>query len=207
MIDGITCWNVGPRPTWRWMRSLGRLRRDHPSEVTGLFEATRGCLAVRARYGARNRVIRRRSDVVAVVSRSLPKPRVEVIRHDVEWVGPKLGLPKRGRRHLLLDFDGDGVLLLHRVTGGPGGPNRAAWYAEADLIAEVCRRPGLRTLRVLGDQNARAVEVAGFWKELGMRQIRTGCKVDHGAQRGVATWGVRLDPYGSDHPAVRYEGA
>lgn len=204
----LNAWNVGPRSALRIARSLRFLLRQHPADVTALLEAGRATPLVRLRFGRRHRVIRRRSDVTALVPRSLPKPSVSVLRHDVAWIGPKAGISHRGRRHLVLDWPELRVVIVHGVPGGPSGGiatrgfNRPAWAADQALIATAVSddKPTI----VIGDQNATADELAPTWAALEMRQVTTGAKVDHGASRGVGVTGRRLGRFGSDHPATRY---
>lgn len=204
----LNAWNVGARSALRVARSLRFLLRQHPADVTGLLEAGRATPLLRLRFGRRHRVIRRRSDVTALVPRSLPRPSVSVLRHDVAWTGPKAGIRHRGRRHLVLDWPQLRVVIVHGVPGGPTGGiatrgfNRPAWAADRALIETAVR--GDKPTIVIGDQNATTDELAPTWTALGMRQVATGAKVDHGAARGVNVTGRRLGRFGSDHPATRY---
>lgn len=140
------------------------------------------------------------SDVVLLTRKSAPRPHLEVIAHDYAWTGPHMGKAKEGRGHLLVDA---WQLFVHRISGGPHGPNRAAYANESALIRETLH--GLDPALCMGDQNATVDELADWWKAQGMRPIRTTLKVDHGAQRSCETdGGWRLArQYGSDHyPAV-----
>lgn len=140
------------------------------------------------------------SDVVLLTRKRDPAPTLQVIAHDYAWTGPHMGIEKTGRGHLFVD---GWQLFVHRISGGPHGPNAAAYRRESALIRRTLR--GLPKRLCMGDQNATVKELAAFWRALGMRLIRTGLKVDHGAEDGVDTdGGWRLAKrFGSDHyPAV-----
>ncbi len=98
----------------------------------------------------------------------------------------------------------DGWLLIpHRITGGPSGPNKGTYGLESALIRSTLH--GLAVALCVGDQNATATELAPWWLAQGMTPIRTGAKVDHGAERGLHVTGRRLlKAYGSDHAPVLY---
>ncbi len=142
------------------------------------------------------------SDVVLVTRRRAPVPHLEVIAHDYAWTGPHMGKPKTGRGHLLVD---GWQFFVHRISGGPSGGrrglNKAAWGNESALIRETLH--GLDVALCMGDQNAEAGELDEWWKAQGMRPIRTGRKVDHGAERGCDAEDWSLDRrFGSDHYPV-----
>lgn len=181
---------------------VGRLIRHERPHVVALFEATGYVDLLRARFGARWRVVCDRSDVVLLVRRNLGPFDVQVVGHDQVWTGPKVGITHRGRRHLLVRLGQHTILFVHRVPGGPsggrGGLNRRAYGVEAELIAYALADAGACVC--VGDQNATVDELVDGWRGLGMRPIRTGAKVDHGAERGYKARGRRLDrKYGSDH--------
>jgi len=203
----VIAWNVGPRK--RLVGSVREIIADRDPEVLALFEATRFTLRLRLRFARRYRVIRRRSDVVVLVKRTLPKPKVVVLWHNAAWVGPKAGIQHRGRKHLDLTIGEDRLRLVHRVPGGPSGgiltrgANRLAWVVEEHLL----RRAWWEGPRVacIGDQNAHIGEMVDYVTELGAELIITGGKVDWGYQRGhKRARGFLLGHYGSDHRAVAY---
>jgi hypothetical protein len=135
------------------------------------------------------------SDVVLLTRKRDPAPTLEVIAHDYAWTGPHTGKPHAGRGHLFVD---GWQLFVHRVSGGPRGPNRVAYAKESALIRKTLS--GLKRALCLGDQNAKAGELARWWRAQGMRPIRTGRKVDHGGERGCDVEDWSLDrKYGSDH--------
>ncbi len=154
-------------------------------------------------------VVAERPDVVVLVSRKLPKPKVTVLRHTAGWVGPHAGIKHQGRKHLDLTIGGDRLRLVHRVPGGPSGgiqtrgANKPAWIIEDHLL----RRGWWEGPRVacIGDQNSEVGEQVDFVTELGAELIITGAKVDWGYQRGYTkARGFLLGQYGSDHRAVAY---
>lgn len=203
----VIAWNVGPRR--RLVGSVREIIADRDPEVLALFEATRFTLALRLRFSRRYRVIRRGSDVVALVKRTLPKPKVAVLQHTAAWVGPKAGIKHRGRKHLDLTIGDDRLRLVHRVPGGPSGgvltrgANQPAWEIEDHLL----RRDWWHGPRAacLGDQNGTVGEMADYVTELGAELIVTGGKVDWGYQRGYSrARGFLLGHYGSDHRAIAY---
>lgn len=207
VLDVVT-WNVkvGRYPV-AVARSVRRLIRRERPDVLALFEAAGYVDLLRVTFGRRWRVIRLHSDVVLMVRRDLGDVDVEVLGHDQPWTGPKAGVVHHGRRHLLLRVGGHAILFVHRVSGGPSGgartDNERAWGVEAELIGYVLADLG--ACACLGDQNATVDELDEAWWALGMRPIRTGAKVDHGAERGYDAHGHRLDRmYDSDHYPVKY---
>lgn len=203
----VIAWNVGPRK--HLVGQLTRLIVDRDPEVLALFEATRFTPLIRLCFGRRFRVIRRGSDVVVLVSRKLPKPKVAVLQHTAGWIGPHAGIKHRGRKHLDVTIGDDRLRLVHRVPGGPSGgiqtrgANRPAWEIEDHLL----RRDWWQGPRIacIGDQNSTVGEMVDFITELGAELIVTGGKVDWGYQRGYAgTRAKLLGHYGSDHRAVAY---
>lgn len=199
----VLAWNVGPRAAWKIVRSLRALMADNPAKITALFEASKPHLvaAIRLRFPHR-RVICHRSDVVAIVRRGAPRPRVEVISHDVSWRGPHLGRAKKGRRWLLLVWDDVAVLLVHRVT--PIG-NEAAWDAETDLIHKVVSRVDLPDeLAIIGDHNGTRDRLRDDYADMGLTLLPVAAKVDQCAVRDLAGGGTRLGNHGSDHVALMW---
>lgn len=197
----VLAWNVGPRSRWRILRSLRGIEPAKTAKVVALFEASHPLLVtlLRARYPHR-RVICHRSDVVAIIRRGAPRPRVEVVGHDVQWRGPHMGRAHRGRRWLLLVWDDEAVLLIHRVT--PRG-NGIAWEADHDVIRTIARRVDLPDrLAVIGDHNKRDHELRDDYDELGLTLLPVNAKVDHCAVRGFEGEGKRLGQHGSDHVAI-----
>lgn len=202
----VVTFNVGPRK--RLVGSVLEIIADRDPEVLALFEATRFTLALRLRFARHYRVIRRRSDVVVLVKRTLPKPKVTVLKHDAPWIGPKAGIKHKGRKHLDLTIGDERLRLVHRVPGGPSGgiqtrgANRPAWVVEDHLL----RRDWWEGPRVacLGDQNGTVGEMVDYATELGAELIIAG-KVDWGYQRGYSRARAKLlGHYGSDHRAVAY---
>jgi len=197
----IVAWNVGPRSRWKILRSFRDIEPANKAKVVALFEASHPLLValLRARYPHR-RVICHRSDVVAIVKRGTPRPRVEVVGHDVAWTGPHLGRAKQGRRWLLLVWDDEAFLLVHRVT--PAG-NGQAWEAEREVIRSIVRRVDLPDrLAIIGDHNKRDHELRDEYDELGLTLLPVNAKVDQCAVRGLLGEGKRLGNHGSDHVAI-----
>ncbi len=197
----VLSWNVGPRSWRKILRSLRGIEPAKTAKVVALFEASNRLLvaALRIRYPHR-RVICRRTDVVALVKRNAPRPRVEVVGHDADWTGPHMKRAKHGRRWLLLVWEDEAILLVHRVT--PAG-NGIAWEADRDVIAAVARRTDLpRRLAVIGDHNKRAHELRDEYDELGLTLLPVNAKVDQCAVRGFNGGGTRLGQHGSDHVAI-----
>ncbi|MEO5664884.1 MAG: hypothetical protein ABIR39_16565 [Nocardioides sp.] len=202
----VVAWNVGPRFWRKIIRSLGGIKPMRTAKITALFEASNPLLVagLRARYPHR-RVICHRSDVVAILRRGVRRPRVEVISHDVPWTGPHLGRPKRGRRWLLLVWDDEAILLIHRVTR-PG--NEKAWDAETKLIARVVARVDLPDkLAVIGDHNREAKQLEDEYADMGLRLLPVNAKVDQAAVRDMDGEGVRLGNHDSDHVALLWDVA
>lgn len=198
---------VGRRPAlvvlalWAWVR----LRRP---DVIVLLEATRYAPAIREAFGKDWCTYRRGSDVVVMVRRDLPDPKVTEIGHDVAWRGPHAGIAHKGRRWLQLDWPGLRLVAVHRVPGGPSGgiqtkgANRPAWEAEDFLLATAISTPS--PVLIVGDQNAEVSEMRDFMARHGLRPIITGALVDWAMRRKVRGSGKRLGRRGSDHPAVLY---
>lgn len=202
----ILAWNVGPRSPRAILGSFRALDREHPAKIIALFEASRRALVALlvARYPHR-RVICHRTDVVAIIPRGRPRPRVEVIGHDYPWRGPHMGRVKRGRRWLLLVWDDEAFLFVHRVSGGPSGPNAAAWRVESRIIRDVCTRWDMpQRLAIVGDHNATAHELHDEYADLGLTLLPVVAKVDACAARGFHGGGTRLGNHGSDHVAIMW---
>lgn len=201
MITRVGAWNVGPRAHWKIVRSFRQLRGQHCAKVWALFEASHPLLVtmLRIRFPHR-RVICHRTDVVVFMRRGAPRPRVEVVGHGMPWVGPHLGRPKTGRSWLLLVWDDEAMLFVHRVT--PRG-NDEAWEADRKVIAAVAGRVDLPDrLAVIGDHNKRAAELAAEYDNLGLTLLPAKAKVDQCAVRGFTGKGTRLGDHGSDHVAL-----
>lgn len=196
---GVVAWNVGPRPVREILRDLRTLIGQNPAKIVGLFEATRLVPYLRVRYPHR-RVICHHSDVVAILRRGARRPRVEVISHDVAWRGPHMGRAKVGRKWLLLVWDDEAILLVHRVT--PIG-NEAAWDAETDLIHAIVKRVDLPDqLAIIGDHNGTRDRLEDDYADMGLRLLPVNAKVDQCAVRGFKGDGKRLGNHGSDHVAI-----
>ena len=214
----LIAYNVGPRPAWRIVRSLRKIRRDERPDAFALFEAHRALPAIRRRFGEKWH-IHATADVVLMIRRDCQQPTVTPARHGIDWWGPKEGIEHHGRAHLVATWD-DTLrwVLMHGVPGGPSGGvgpylrrdgrthgmNRDAW--QADLVAvypHVRHFPG--PVLLAGDLNAEAHELANRFDALKVDRIPTHAHVDHAAQRGLRVRATRLDNYGSDHPAIRYK--
>lgn len=216
----LIAWNVGPRPAWKIVRSLRRLRKDERPDAIALFEARRALPAIRRRFGKRWHIYVT-ADVILLVRKGLAQPDVRPAGHSVEWWGPKEGLEHEGRDHMVASW-GDVLrwVLMHGVPGGPLGGvgphlsrpgqtfglNRPAWNADERAIRTAVRDfPG--GVLLAGDLNAETHELAERFALLGVRNIGTNAHVDHAAQRSLKVTATRLGNYGSDHPAIRYEPA
>lgn len=187
--------NRSPR---RVVRTTRRMIANTRADVVALLEAGAYTQALRERLDGWR--VQRVGDVLLLTRRTDPKPTVEAIAHDFAWVGPKAGIRKTGREHMLVD---GWLLIVHRITGGPSGPNEDAYADESDLIRSTLT--GLEVALCVGDQNAKASELAAWWRSHGLSPVRTGAKVDHGAARGLRVTGRRLLRfYGSDHTPVLY---
>jgi endonuclease/exonuclease/phosphatase (EEP) superfamily protein YafD len=152
------------------------------------------------RDGLPNWRVQRVGDVLLLTRITAQRPDVVAVAHDLAWVGPKAGIRKFGRSHMLVN---DTVLIVHRITGGPSGPNEYAFSAESDLIRATLT--GYEVALCVGDQNATASELAAWWRSHGMTPVRTGAKVDHGGERGLTITARKLRRYyGSDHTPVIY---
>lgn len=188
---------VGRNPR-RVVRATRRLLANTNADALALLEA--GAYTQALREGLPNWRVQRVGDVLLLTRITYPCPRVEAVSHDFAWVGPKAGIRKTGREHMLIN---DTVLIVHRITGGPSGPNADAYADESDLIRATLT--GLETALCVGDQNAKAAELAAWWRSHGMQPVRTGAKVDHGAERGLTVTGRKLfRRYGSDHSPALY---
>lgn len=188
---------VGRNPR-RVVRATRRLLRNTDAHVLALLEA--GAYTDALREGLPNWRVQRVGDVLLLTRITARKPDVEPVSHDLAWVGPKAGIHKSGREHMFVD---DWLLIPHRITGGPSGPNEDAYADESDLIRATLT--GLERALCVGDQNAKISELAAWWRAQGMTPVRTGAKVDHGAARGLRVTGRKLwRRYGSDHSPVLY---
>ena len=197
----ILAYNVGPRPPRKIDRSHRGIKAMRTAKVSALFEASNPVLVglLRARYLHR-RVVCHRSDVVAILRRGAPRPRVEVVGHDEAWTGPHMGRAKKGRRWLLLVWVDEALLLAHRVT--PIG-NERAWEADRKVIADVAARWDLPDrLAVIGDHNKTADELHDEYADLGLTLLPVNAKVDQCAVRDFRGGGSRLGDHGSDHVAL-----
>lgn len=216
----LICLNVGPRPAWKIVRSLRRLRRDERPDAIALFEARRALPKIRRKFGQRWDIYVT-ADVVLLVRKDCEQPTVTTAGHSVEWWGPKEGLEHDGREHMVCTWDERlRWVLMHGVPGGPSGGvgphlsrpdsdfgwNRDAWNADERAIRTAVRDfPG--GVLLAGDLNAEAHELAERFALLGVRNIGTNAHVDHAAQRRLKVTATRLGNYGSDHPAIRLEPA
>ncbi len=204
----VTAWNVGPRSNASIVRDLGTIKAAKDDKITALFEASDRELVKQLRDAhPDDRVLWGRSDVVALIPRGTPRPRVEVVGHGVAWTGPHMGKVHHGRRWLLLVWDDEAVLLVHRVPGGPsggqGGGNRKAWVADLAVIGKVARRTDLPDkLAVIGDHNGTASELRDEYADLGLSLLPVNAHVDQAAVRGFRGGGSRLGNHGSDHVAL-----
>lgn len=197
----VVAWNVGPRAAWKILRSFRGIDPADDAKVSALFEASRLVALLRARYPHR-RVICHHTDVVAILRRGARRPRVEVVSHAVPWIGPHQGRPKRGRRWLLLVWDDEAILLLHRVT--PIG-NELAWMADLAVIRDVCNRLDLPDkLAIIGDHNGTRDRLEDEYADLGLTLLPVNAKVDQCAVRGYLGGGTRLGNHGSDHVAIEW---
>lgn len=188
---------VGRNPR-RVVRATRRLLRNTGADSLAMLEA--GAYEDALREGLPNWRVQRVGDVLLLTRITSPRPDVEAITHDFAWVGPKAGIRKVGREHMLVNGH---TLIVHRITGGPHGPNKGAFDAESALIRETL--DGLDHALCVGDQNATASELAAWWRSQGMTPVRTTAKVDHGAQRGLKVTARKLRRrYGSDHSPVLY---
>lgn len=206
----ILSWNVKVgRPAPVVIAALWWFIKRRRPHVIVLLEATRLTPDLREAFGKGWRVYRHRSDVVVMVRRDLPRPDVSVLAHTVDWRGPHEGIAHRGRKWLQLDWPGLRLVALHRVPGGPSGgvsrelsgANQPAWFEENRLIASALTDDAAPTL-IVGDQNARPIEVCPFMARHDLHPIVTGAKVDWAMGRKVTGRGKRLGRRGSDHPAV-----
>lgn len=188
---------VGRSPR-RVVRATRRLLANTHAHTLALLEA--GAYTQALRVGLPDWRVQRVGDVLLLTRKDAKRPDVQAVSHDLAWVGPKAGIRKIGREHMLVD---DWLLIVHRITGGPSGPNADAHAAESDLIRATLT--GLEVALCVGDQNAKASELAAWWRSMGMQPVRTGAKVDHGAERGLTVTGRKLwRRYGSDHSPVLY---
>lgn len=189
---------VGRNPR-RVVRATRRLLANTNAHTLALLEA--GAYVDALREGLPEWRTQRVGDVLLLTRRADPKPDVEAVSHDLAWVGPKAGIRKVGRTHMLVN---GWLLIVHRITGGPDGPNADAYAAESALIAETL--VGLEVAMCVGDQNAKIAELAAWWRSIGMMPVRTTAKVGHGAARGLRVAGRRLRRYfGSDHTPEVYD--
>lgn len=197
----LVVWNAKVGRNHRGVvRATRRLLRNTEADALALLEATAYVGALRD--GLPNWRVQHPlgSDVVLLTRITSIRPEVDVIEHDLPWVGPKVGIHHEGRGHLLVDGR---ILIVHRLTGGPEGPNADAFDAESDLIHDTLH--GLERALCVGDQNATTGELAAWWRAQGMTPVRTTAKVDHGAERGLIVVARKLRRYyGSDHTPVLY---
>lgn len=188
---------VGRNPR-RVVRATRRLLRNTQADALALLEA--GSYADELREGLPNWRVQRVGDVLLLTRVTAQRPDIEAVSHDLAWIGPKAGIRKVGREHMLVNGH---TLIVHRITGGPRGPNALAYAAESALIRETLAGRDLSLC--VGDQNATAGELVAWWRSIGMQPVRTTAKVDHGAARGLTVTGRKLwRKYGSDHSPVLY---
>lgn len=206
----VVAWNVGPRSVLSIVASLGGIVAARKAEIVALFEASdrRLVALLKVRYPHR-KVLCHRTDVVALISRRAPKPRVEIVGHDVAWIGPHAGLSHSGRRWLLLIWDDHAVLLVHRVPGGPlggrNGTNRRAWLADLAVIRATVNRGDLPDkLAIVGDHNGLRTELQREYGPLDLILLPANAHVDQCAVRDLKGRGDRLGNHGSDHVALEW---
>lgn len=224
--ESLIAFNVGPRPAPFILRSLRQLNRDERPEAFALFEAHRALRLIRVAF-SHNWRIYATDDVVLMVRKRCDQPEVRPFGHQEDWWGPKGGIAHEGREHMGVDWpDGSLWALMHGVPGGPRGGvnehlarpgehygrNRPAWVADERALAKVLREH--RAARedddsedelVAGDLNAERVELASRWDALNLRPLMTRAHVDQAAESGNEWRATRLENYGSDHPAIRYD--
>lgn len=216
--ESLVAGNVGPRSARKITRSLRQLIRDEGPDALALFEAGRALRRIRRKF-RKGWHVYATADVVLMVRKRLDQPKIRPFGHQVEWTGPKGGIEHEGREHMGVDWpDGSLWALMHGVPGGPRGGvnehlriegqhygrNRPAWAADDRALARVVNEHGGPVL-VAGDLNATREELAARWDALNLRALRTHAHVDHAARRGMSVAATRLDNYGSDHPAIRYD--
>ncbi len=216
--DSLCAWNVGPRPAPFILRSLRQLNRAERPEAFALFEAHRALRPIRATY-SHNWRIYVTADVILMVRKRCDQPTIRPFGHQVEWTGPHGGIEHEGRENIGAYWpDGSLWALMHGVPGGPRGGvneflridgqhygrNRPAWMADERALARVVKAHDGPVL-VAGDLNAERVELASRWDSLNLRPLMTRAHVDHAAESGDEWRATRLENYGSDHPAIRYD--
>lgn len=220
MVDSVVTWNVGPGRRFRDLLLSLHQVIEADDEVVALFEMSpRNIRLLRVAMRARWRVLHpkvghggtRRADVVLLIRRRVPMPEIEVLSHDVPWIGPHAGLAHHGRAFVQATWGQTRILFVHRTPGGPRGgvnertegQNLESWEADKRLIARSNKWPG--PFVVMGDQNASADELRGEYEPMGLLVHATVSKVDHAASRDLPrARGRRLGKFGSDHPAVRW---
>lgn len=203
---------VGRRP-WLVVLALRVFIRITRPHVVVLLEAGGYVDELRKAFSGDWHAYRRHSDVVVMVRKDVPKPAITVLSHDASWRGPHEGVAHAGRKWLQLDWPDLRLIALHRVPGGPSGGtsrelnggNAPAWRTENLLIASTLSDRADKPVLIVGDQNARPVEVGAFMHRHDLRAVVTGAKVDWAmVTPGLRVDGKRLGRRGSDHPAVLY---
>lgn len=204
----INAWNTGPRGVDSILKSFNRLSHQHPAKITALFEASKpGVMKGLREDHPHKHVVCKRSDVILLFPKGKPQPKIEVIEHNLPWVGPHNGIKKEGRRFLLMTYEErEAFLFVHRISGGPRGPNAKSFAAESDLIERVMNRKNLPKKRgVIGDHNCDQEEQTRIYRPMGLQMLPVVAKVDAAAVQGLRGRGTRLGNYGSDHVAIGWD--
>lgn len=213
-------WNVG---TLRGpgvvagLRSASRTDEGWP-EVICLEEAAGTPEHLRRELGHRYRVLvahgwPEADNLVTLVRRDVPIPRWLAFRMARGWVGPLQGREHAGRTFHLVDLGPRyRVVHVHRVSGGPEGPNAKAWQEEHIRLFRISnrRRSLRRRFIIVGDQNntrrenKHPLSSGGLADAIGGRVVWTGTKVDHAIIRDAHGDSMLLEHGQEDANAHRY---
>lgn len=180
------------------------LRAHHP-DLALLQQANRvgrkaGYRTKRFRFSAEAK------DIKTLVRHGLTVTKRRALTMKLPWIGPKAGRRHGGRVYTALELDACWVVNVHFPTGGPSGPNRAAWAESAERIAQFFARHDKPVL-VGGDWNATHAELAPLVSRVGGRITSLG-KVDHVIYKGarhVDTVDIKQPSYAHGWALSTYE--
>lgn len=205
------------RPKRQAIKNLRALMKDTRATVVCLQEAMTYMTLIRLVFALRWRVYTGRNlaegENCAVLVRRDPFRRRRdrgthwgLVRNLRRWKGPKHGWEHPGRVWPWVVVLGIRVMSLHRVTGGPHGPNAAAYKEEASRLREFVQYDG--PVFVVGDTNTlpndkREGSMADIAKDTGATLILPASpRVDYAMGKGVRGTMQKLGTYDSDHPAT-----
>ena len=115
------------------------------------------------------------------------------LRTFLAWVGPKAGRRHLGRTFLAVLVRKPfycWTVNVHFPTGGPDGPNAAAWAEAWAKVVKFAKRR--KRVVVIGDFNATTQQLNRLVREAGFHMVSFG-KVDKALSKGVTVTSIKHD--------------